>query len=429
MPEYLTLINANSKLGRFVLVLTALATCGFVWYSVSLQIGDMLAESTSASDENVKEIADSAVRLAPRDPLALWLKAGTQTDLLTEEKIEESTELYQQAVRSSPYDFRWRIELGRAYERAGRYGEAAAALSKAIELAPNYAYPHWQLGNFYVRQGRPDAAIPELRDAAKNNFRYRDQVFEHTWQYLGQDTNVLEDIAGDDPDAIARLSLFLAFRDRADDAVRVWKKIPETEWGRLAETAKNVAFVLRGKAQVRQLLEFARWAGKDPDARFEAITNGGFESVVGPSDENFLGWHISENDSQIAVTLDREIKRSGSASLRIAFKGYSKAAYDGTSQVVAVEPESNYTLRYWIRTENLKSAGPPTVEILSTGDNKLLAASNAFPIGTNPWREEAVTFTVPSGRDGVVVRISRAFCGENCPIFGTAWVDDVSLSR
>ena len=36
--------------------------------------------------------------------------------------------------------------------------EAVAALKKAIPLAPDYKDPYWELGKFYVRQGKVEAA-------------------------------------------------------------------------------------------------------------------------------------------------------------------------------------------------------------------------------------------------------------------------------
>jgi Flp pilus assembly protein TadD len=43
----------------------------------------------------------------------------------------------------APYDFRMWTELARGYEQAERFSEAETALKRALELAPNYAVPHW----------------------------------------------------------------------------------------------------------------------------------------------------------------------------------------------------------------------------------------------------------------------------------------------
>jgi hypothetical protein len=283
------------------------------------------------------------------------------------------------------------------------------------------------LGNFYVRQGKQKEAIEELTKAAKNNYLYREQTFSLAWQYFGRDVGVLETLAGDDPEAIARLSSFLAANDRPADAEREWGRIPEGDRERFSAIAKNISLVLRGKGDFRSLVNFAHWSGTDPDANLGSVTNGGFEKPIRPPDESIFDWHLTGGEPQIVVNVDRQVKHSGNASLRFTYKGYFKPAYYGTGQIVAVEPGSRYALRYWTRTEDLKSGGPPNFEIVAS-DGSLLAASPAFPTGTTPWAESAVGFNVPAGIDGITIRISRSYCGENCPIVGTVWVDDVSLS-
>ena len=93
--------------------------------------------------------------------------------------------MFEETVRLSPHDFRWWIEYGRALERAGHPDQAEPAFLEAIWLAPNYAYPHRQLGNFYLRQGRGDEAFTELRLTTTNNQTYRNQVFALAWDYFG----------------------------------------------------------------------------------------------------------------------------------------------------------------------------------------------------------------------------------------------------
>src|SRR5437667_194962 len=66
---------------------------------------------------------------------------------------------FEDTVRLSPYDYRWWIDLGHSLEQAEKLDRAESAFKRSVELAPYYAFPHWQLGNFYLRQKRGDEAF------------------------------------------------------------------------------------------------------------------------------------------------------------------------------------------------------------------------------------------------------------------------------
>jgi len=82
-----------------------------------------------------------------------------------------------------------------------------------------------------------------------------------------------------------------------------------------------------------------------------------------------------------------------------------------------------------MRTENLRSAGMPLIQIVDPVDNRLIAVSPAIATGTNDWQEIAIDFNAPTDVDGFVVRLGRAYCGDACPIVGLLWLDDLSLTR
>ena len=115
--------------------------------------------------------------------------------------------------------------------------------------------------------------------------------------------------------------------------------------------------------------------------------------------------------------------------MRIAFNGFAAAQYNHTYQVVAVEPNARYRLSFWLRAENLKSAGNPLIEIVNANDDNLIKASEAFPTGSLDWQQINVEFAAPPNAEGIVVRVGRALCGAQCPLFGTIWLDDFQISR
>ncbi|MBA2737839.1 MAG: hypothetical protein H0U50_13755, partial [Pyrinomonadaceae bacterium] len=98
-------------------------------------------------------------------------------------------------------------------------------------------------------------------------------------------------------------------------------------------------------------------------------------------------------------------------------------------QVGAIETNKKYRLSFWLKTENLKSAGTPTLEVVNAGDDKIITGSKPFPTGSNNWQEITLEFATPENSEGIYIRTARAYCGDVCPIAGTFWIDDFRIGE
>lgn len=420
--EQIKILDSHKTSIRIGILAAIVFALVFGWFAIRWQLGNMLGELTSPTDQNATEAAQLAINFAPNDPLANRLFANTQianSDLL---------EGFEKVIKLSPNDFRWWIEFGRAREQAENYPAAENAFQRAVELAPNYTIPHWQLGNYYLRQNRIDEAFAELKKAAENNSLYREQVFSIAWSYFEKDTVKLEQIVGNS--AINRVDLvrFYAFKERPEDSLRIWNTLSEEDKKSSLTDAGIVARVLYDKRFYREAIEFVSQFGIEPEAKAETIQNAGFEKPIGESDNTFFGWRVSPV-AKMEVKLDTNFKHEENRSLRVSFNGYADAALYNIYQTVTVEPKTNYRLSFWVRTENLKSGGTPNLEIYNAADSKSIATSAAFPVGTNDWQQIKIEFAAPENAEAVVLRTTRTFCGDNCPIFGTFWYDDFKLER
>ena len=300
---------------------------------------------------------------------------------------------------------------------------------RACGLAPHYAFPRWHLGNFYLRQGRVAEAFAELRSSAESNRTYREQVFSLAWDYFDKDSAKVEELAADNTESRVNLALFFAARGRGDDALRVWNTLSETDKGANPETAKSIAHGLFIQRLFPQALEFARQLGIDADARAETVTNGGFEQSLNNQEDARFGWQTGRTDSKIDVAADSSVRHSGARGLKVSFRNYVKPDLYAIFQTIAVEPNRNYMLSFWVRTEGLKSSGPPLFEIVNANDNKPLAASEQFETGTRDWEKYSVGFRTAENCTGITIRTARTFCGEQCPIVGVFWYDDFEISK
>jgi len=279
----LILLNSKTAKMRIVLVGAIFFALVFAWFSIRWQIGNLLAYLTKVSDPNASEIADLAIRWTPGDPSAYSLKAATGEDAAaTIHALEE-------AVRRAPNDYRWRTELGRAYEQDEQLERAEFELKRAVQLAPNYSSARWHLGNYYLRRERTTEALTELKQAAENNPTYRDQVFSLAWDYFNKDGVQMESLVGDRPDLIARLSYFFAARGRAEDSLRSWNRLSDADKAKNVVIARAIGLGLFDQKHFAEALEFSRQFGAETEAVPETITNGSFGKNFGGDDDSGYG--------------------------------------------------------------------------------------------------------------------------------------------
>ncbi|MFN2501495.1 MAG: tetratricopeptide repeat protein [Pyrinomonadaceae bacterium] len=412
-------IDLKPLSSRVIVVVIAAGIVFGACIAIRWQLSEMLANITRPSDPQAAEIASVVFDWTPNSPRAVWLKAAMVVD------AEESLRLYEQSVRASPYEPRWRIDLARAYEQNSRTDLVEEQLKRAIELAPAHAVARWHLGNYYLRQNRISEAEESLRAAASKDPEYRDQVYSLGWDYFNGGAAEMERLAGDEPEPIAYLAYFFASRGRPEEALRNWNRLDVESKNRYSFLVPSMAQGLFEQRHFAQALAFLRQSGEGIDTKGGAVTNGSFESPLGGA----FGWNIARNDSRFEAAQDSRVKREGQRSLRLVFKSYSKPAFANVFQTVVIEPNTSYRLRFWLRTEDLRSAGGPLLELINANDGTPIARTRPFPLGTNDWQEVTVDFRTSNGCAGVGLQTIRTYCGEDCPLVGTMWYDDFELTK
>ncbi|CAN5145257.1 hypothetical protein BH20ACI2_BH20ACI2_04610 [soil metagenome] len=413
-------IKATGIKTRVMIGIEVLIALIFAWIAISMQFGGLLAENTTPGEPNANEIAGLSVSLAPGDPQAHNLAAMTADDPLT------SVEQFETTVRSAPNDYRWRVALGRAYEQIDQVEKAEAQLKAAAALAPTYAFPRWHLGNFYVRQGREDEAIEELKKATTNHFTFREQVFSLAWDFSNGDPAQVERVAAENAETRAYLSRFLALRGQGEHVLRVWNQLDDADKTRFNIVGRWAIQDLYGKGNFPEALEIARQLG-DTNAVPESISNPSFEDPVVDGPQARFSWEIFRGEPRVEVTVDNQVRQQGTRSLKISFRGVGRSDLVNIFQTVIVKPDTNYTLRFWIRTEGLKSPVRPLLQIVSANDNAVLGTSGMFPPESPEWSQMSVSFRSGSGTNAISIRTSRPSCGEQCTVTGVLWYDNFEL--
>jgi hypothetical protein len=61
-------------------------------------------------------------------------------------------------------------------------------------------------------------------------------------------------------------------------------------------------------------------------------------------------------------------------------------------------------------------------------NNQLLGKSESLPTGTTSWVKLQFEFTTLATSEAAVIRLQRNNCDSSpCPIFGTLWLDEISI--
>lgn len=426
------LIQVDSRrLGvRILTILTVLLLLVWSWFLVRWYVGNTIAEYLNA-DENSLEMASRAVSLSPNDPLTHWRLGQVMQRKLPASQLDQAIKEYEAAVQLSPNDYRFWMSLGAAREQHGDVDKAEFALRRSIALAPSYSYPAWFLGNLLLRSGRTEAAFAELRRASESDTELRPQLFNLAGEIYGSDFASLQQAIGSSAEVRAQFSQYLFDRGRADDAMRLWNSLSENEKRANRKTGRAIITSLLSAKQFHHAMEI--WNDLSLSVTYHAeigkILDGGFETDIARGSDEAFGWQV-KTASQPAIAPDTNKKHSGGRSLRLTFQVRSRLNEIGLSQLVAVAPASEYDLEFYLKTEGLQSGAAPMIQVLNAADNGVLAASSEAPNGNNEWQAISLHFKTGDKMEAIIIRVARDSCGEDspCPIFGTVWYDDFTLT-
>jgi hypothetical protein len=422
-------IRLGSRRRWLLLAPAVLAILG-AWFAVRWYVGNTVAEYAPEVTQGGIELARMAVRWAPGDPLTHWRLGSLEEKTFSAESLAAAVNEYSEAVRLSPNDYRYWMELGRALESGGDQESSEKALRRAIELAPAYSHPRWQFGNLLLREGKFAEAFNQLGRAAEADDQMRPQVFELAMRVFAGDIDQIAKVACSTPAARAQFAVYLVSVQKVDDAMRMWGTITPAD--RRAQTAvtREMDDALVKAKQFRAALNLRRELQPDGNLPVAGqIWNGDFESPLTSSVADPFGWQVNSRPSA-QVTID-SLGHTGQGSLRIAFKSSSTLEKIHVSQTVVVEPGTQYRLEYYVRTQDLISASTPVLSIVDAADGAALAASKPVPSGTNQWEKITLDFTTNPKHDGITIGFNRADCSDTqvCPIFGLVWYDDFILQR
>ena len=403
---------------RIVIGVLAIVACLFLMQaSARFGFSRLLARYALIADS--VPAADEAVRLSPSDPDAHRTRAVVLT---RQRQYAEAVKSLESATTLRTRDDVLWLELGQAREEVGDTASALAAFDQAVRWAPHYAHTHWQRGNLLLRMGRTAEAFAELRDAATANRSFLPNLIDLAWGISREDAKAAADLIGikDDTERLAFIR-FLATKGEGREVTDQIKLLS--------------APVSQGDKDqiVRQLFNakafdeaFELWS-PSPFVRTPTVFNAGFEDSKILNEPGFGGWVLTPGHTKSKLAIDISEKFSGNSSLQLNFDGEWDPGTPLLSQTVLVMPATTYPLEFSIKTKDLATGGPLMLTVNDAESGQLLGKSENFP-STNSWVRLTFEFTTLETSKAAVIRLQRSNCDSTpCPIFGTLWLDEVSI--
>src|ERR1700730_4780668 len=160
---------------RLVVILLLL-----IWATARAGFSSVL--SAYAARTSQLAAADAAVNVNSGDPEAHFVRGAI---LEANDDLAPAISEYTQALALRPDDYVLWLGLAHARELNGDSAGALAAANQAVQLAPYYAQPRWQLGNLLVRAGHQDEGFSQLRLAGAGNPTLLPTIIDLAWQFSG----------------------------------------------------------------------------------------------------------------------------------------------------------------------------------------------------------------------------------------------------
>ena len=343
-----------------------------------------------------------------------------------EHEAERAVYYASRAVNLMPKNYEYRILLAAARELNGDLAEAETELRRALVLAPKQVNVHWRLGNLFIREGKLDPAINELRYVNEADPSLLTATLNLLWQATDGKIEALRRVVGSDPKSQLTLARFLVEQGQSEVVSEIAKSLDSRTILDFPETGQLLdALISAGQIDQASKLWRSFW-GTDDKPR---IWNGSFETPIRKDFAQF-DWNLGQSKyADIGITTSNA--KTEQRSLKIVYRGIDTTKLGSEiRQFVPVRPNAQYTLRCYYRAERLTTPDGPKVAVIAQGFTGLLAASPSLEAGSYDWRLLRLDFVVPSHVRALIISIEQTpqFSYVD-PTRGAVWFDDFVLTE
>jgi Tfp pilus assembly protein PilF len=418
--------NILSKLAAAAYLVFALAVGLF---SVTKGLSYYYADQAKAGDSSA---VSNALKFDVRNP-EIYKIEGSK--LLASENYPEAAAALQKAVELRDRDYLLHLRLGYALYRSGDAEGARQSYLRALALAPDYAQSNRYLGRLLLKLGETDQAFEYLGRAAALDSTLYGEVL-HLARVNLPKADASENASADLIEQKLKIESFEGRKRAAQYFIR---------HAMLNEATKNFLFAgpLSGDEKRRFINALVRyghfrmardlWLTVPENKRLTDesadtfIIDGGFEKTEA-SDESAVSWQIENRLRYVKAAIDERVRRSGSRSLYISFKGPAEFKTNFISQIVPVESGRSYALEAAVKNSEIVSGGSLELVVIDPATNEIIGKTGSFVMKESDWKIYRASFRAGDSA-AVMIALRRAECRANpCPIFAEIWLDDIALT-
>jgi tetratricopeptide (TPR) repeat protein len=420
------ILRLSSSAARGFLVLLAALFIAALSYST---IRNALA--VHAQGLNTLQGYERATRLEPHDPANWYLLGRYWQYNLENPDVQRAIRDYQTALAFDPYSADTWMDLGAAYESEGKTEDARNAFLEATRVYPLSPDTAWRYANFLLRQGELNPALAELKHSVEVDPKRGSAAVALAMRVEPDINAVLGRVMPPSQEAYLNVISSLTDQGRTEQALAVWSrlaslhpKFPVSESYPLLEALIHKLEMTEAQHVWEQALLFAG-ESRPADPPGSLVWDGGFESnLVGGG----FAWRFSPFVSGVQMSFDVKEKHSGNRSLRLVFDGLRNLDFADVCQYVHVQPSTTYHFSAWVLTRSLSTDQGVRFGLHSYGvsDNSIVWTDDVR--GTQPWTQLKFSWTSAKDVQKLQLCVSRRPSAQfDSKIFGSAWIDDVTL--
>jgi len=406
---------------RFFKFLTKFFCLFCVLTYVVIAVRDSVAYQFASSEQ--RHFLERAVALDPTD--AEYRNRLGYYFMFSERRPDFAVPMYESAVSLNPHIAEYWLDLATAYSAIGARRQQELALARAIEVEPRTPLISREVAIAFFSLGDLQQAFRLFRVVLQTDPWETEPMLTMCWQAT-HNLDAMNEVLPPVPSVHLAFLRLLVAEENTEAAKKLWSRLialsqpfdPE-----LAAPYLDYLITQRQTAAAR-----AAWnelARINADFRpyqsspANLVVNGGFEQKL--LNMGF-DWRY-ENHPHVTLAWDSEQSHNGSRSLSITFDG--EAILDtGVSQLIAVNANTRYSLRAYVKSDSLFAAHGPQC-IISDPDTKNSLLVTEETLGSSPWTQISGSFTTSPTTDLVSLKIMRAPGAGR--ITGKFWIDDVIL--
>jgi len=346
--------------------------------------------------------------------------------------IREAVHDLELATQLNPRSADLWMELADAYRASGDPVQAQQAYEKAQANYPISSEVAWRYGNFLLYEGNLSDSYTKIRQALLVDPSLAPSAISECWQADPNLAAILDKVLPAKPEYYESAMDFFLSRNLLDPALAVWNReralglpITMSRATPLVDALIDQDRMADARETWREALEAAHWPqgeGKDGSLVF----NGGFEHDFANGGYDWREVPVTG----VRFDFDSLSAHASSRSLRIQFEGTSNPDFHNLFQYVPVDPGTRYHFSAYFRTEGVSTDRGIGFEIFDPRHPSQVHQVTSEILGTNPWT--LVQADVVTGPETHLLKIAvkrlPSWKFDN-KLIGTAWIDDVSLTR